>query len=68
MDKGFIIWRVKRNVPIIVGYLDYKKKEIGVKGVIDNLENINTVMHRINTMYEDVTAKYPENFSLDLKK
>lgn len=67
-NKGFYYMACKANVPIIVGYLDYKKKEIGVKGVIDNLENINTVMHRINTMYENVTAKYPENFSLDFKK
>ena len=56
---------LKANVPIIVGYMDYKKKEIGIKGVIDNLENINAVMHQINSMYKNVTAKYPENFSLE---
>ncbi len=66
-DKGFyyMAWRAK--VPIIVGYLDYQKKEIGIKGIIDNLENLNTVMLQINTMYKGVTAKYPENFSLELK-
>jgi 1-acyl-sn-glycerol-3-phosphate acyltransferase len=66
-NKGFYYMAWKAKVPIIVGYLDYRKKEIGIKGVIENLENINTVMHQINTMYKDVTAKYPENFSLDLK-
>lgn len=66
-DKGFyyMAWRAK--VPIIVGYLDYQKKEIGIKGIIDNLENLNTVMLQINTMYKGVTAKYPENFSLEFK-
>ena len=58
-------WKAK--VPIVVGYIDYQKKEIGIKGVIDNPDDINTVMHQINTMYKDVTGKYPKKFSLDLK-
>jgi 1-acyl-sn-glycerol-3-phosphate acyltransferase len=65
--KGYYYMALKAGVPIVVGYLDYKKKEIGVKGVIDNLENLNTVMYQVNTMYKDVTAKYPENFSLEFK-
>jgi len=66
-NKGFYYMALKANVPIIVGYIDYKKKEIGIKGVIDNLENINAVMHQINSMYKDVTAKYPEKFHLNKK-
>ena len=66
-NKGFYYIADKTKVPIVVIYLDYQKKEIGMKGVIDNLENINTVMQQINTMYNDVTAKYPEKFSLELK-
>jgi len=65
-DKGFYYMACRAKVPIIVGYLDYQKKEIGIKGVIDNPENTNTVMLQINTMYKGVTAKYPKNFSLDL--
>ena len=57
----------KANVPIVVGYLDYKKKEIGIKGVIDNLINIREVKKEIAELYSDVTAKYPEKFSLELK-
>jgi hypothetical protein len=67
-DKGFYYMAWKAKVPILVGYLDYQKKEIGIKGVIDNLENINTVMSQINTMYKDVTAKYPENFSIETNR
>lgn len=66
-DKGFYYMALKAKVPIIVGYLDYQKKEIGIKGIIDDLENLNTVMLQINTMYKGVAAKYPENFSLELK-
>lgn len=67
-NKGFYYMAYKSNVPIVVGYLDYQKKEIGVKGVIDNLENLIVVMNQINTMYMGVTAKYPENFSIELAK
>lgn len=65
-NKGFYYMALKANVPIVVGYMDYEKKEIGIKGVIDNLQNINAVMQQIHTMYKGVTAKYPENFSLEL--
>jgi 1-acyl-sn-glycerol-3-phosphate acyltransferase len=66
-NKWFYYIANKTKVPIVVVYLDYKKKKIGIKGVIDEHENIRNVMDQINTMYKDVTAKYPDNFSLDLK-
>jgi len=65
-NKGFFFMASKANVPVIVGYIDYKKKEIGVKGVLKNLESVNTTMQRISLMYKNVSAKYPENFSLEL--
>ncbi len=67
-NKGFYYMAWKAKVPILVGYIDYQKKEVGIKGVINNLENINDVMNQINTMYKDVVAKYPEKFSLEIKK
>jgi len=65
-DKGFYYMAWKAKVPILIGYLDYGMKEIGIKGVIDNLDDLNVVMRQINTMYQNVQAKYPENFSIDL--
>ena len=65
-NKGFYSMALRTNVPIIVGYIDYSKKEIGIKGIIDEIKDIDTVMQQINQMYKDVTAKYPERFSLDL--
>jgi len=65
--RGYYYIAEKANVPIVVGYLDYKKKEIGIKGVIYNLENIGDIKKEIAELYFDVTAKYPENFSLELK-
>ena len=55
----------KANVPIVVGYIDYKKKELGIKGVITENNNINTTITEINKMYKDVNAKYQGNFATD---
>lgn len=57
----------RANVPIIVGYIDYRKKEIGIKKVICNPTDISIVRKEIAELYYDVTAKYPENFSHELK-
>jgi len=63
--KGFYYMAKNANVPIIVGYIDYKKKEIGVKGIISEINDLKEIMSIINNMYNDVSAKYPKNFALD---
>jgi 1-acyl-sn-glycerol-3-phosphate acyltransferase len=65
--KGYYYMAVRANVPIVVGFIDYKRKEIGVKGVIDNLNSIEAVRREVAELYSDVLAKYPEKFSLELK-
>lgn len=63
--KGFYYMAQRADVPIVVGFVDFKKKEVGIKGVIYDIKNINSVMQQINKMYKDVTGKYPNNFALD---
>jgi hypothetical protein len=63
-DKGFYYMASRANVPIIVASIDYKKKEIEIKGIIDSQQDINLMMQQINNMYKNVTAKYPEKFQL----
>ena len=63
--KGFYYMANRADVPIIVGYIDYKKKEIGVKGVIQDTTDMKETITEISRMYENVNAKYPENFILD---
>ncbi len=65
--KGFYHIANRANVPIAVGYIDYKKKEIGIKGVIRNINSVKQTMTEISKMYENVNAKYPENFATDNK-
>lgn len=65
--KGYYYMANRANVPIIVGYIDYRKKEIGIKKVICNPTDISIVRKEIAELYSDVCAKYPENFSPELK-
>ncbi|MBW6492352.1 MAG: 1-acyl-sn-glycerol-3-phosphate acyltransferase [Lentimicrobium sp.] len=65
--KGYYYMAERANVPIVVGSIDYKRKEIGVKGVIDNLNSIEAVRREVAELYSDVSPKYPENFSLEIK-
>ena len=55
----------KAKVPIVVGYMDYTKKEIGIKGIVEVIESFNDTMLKISDMYKDVKGKNPENFALD---
>ena len=63
--KGFYYMAKRANVPIVVGYIDYKKKEIGIKGVIKEISSVTDTMNGISDYYKDVNAKYPEYFTLD---
>ncbi len=63
--KGFFYMAKQANVPIIVGYIDYKKKEMGVKGIITEPNDLEKTMVEIGNMYKDVNAKYPEFFAID---
>ena len=63
--KGFYYMATKAKVPIVVGYMDYTKKEIGIKGIVEVIESFNDTMLKISDMYKDVKGKNPENFALD---
>ena len=62
---GFYHTALKAEVPLCFGYLDYKKKEAGIGGVIYPTGNIAEDMKEINKFYEKIHAKFPEKFSLD---
>ena len=64
-EKGFYYISKRTNVPIVVSYLDYKKKEVGIKEVIRDTSDIKKTMKVINKMYKNLNPKYPENFTLD---
>ena len=63
--KGFYYIAKKAEVPIVLGFMDYDKKECGIKGVITNTDDMKETITEIGRIYKEVGAKHPENFSLD---
>ncbi len=63
-NKGFYYMALKARVPIVVSYLDYEKKEMGVKKIIYDISDFKSVMKQINTIYKDVKGKNPKQFAL----
>lgn len=62
---GFYHIALKANVPIAVGYLDYKKKEAGIADVFMPTGDLEKDMRRLVKAYSDKTPKYPATFMLD---
>ena len=65
--KGFYYIAKNANVPIVTSFVDYKKKEVGIKETINDTNNINKTMKEINNIYKDIQGKFPENFTVDKK-
>ncbi|MCK5536255.1 MAG: 1-acyl-sn-glycerol-3-phosphate acyltransferase [Bacteroidales bacterium] len=63
--KGFYHIAHEAGIPIVVVGLDFKLKEMQIKGVIDSSQDLLTVMKQVNAHYEGINAKYPERFALD---
>ena len=57
---GFYYTAVQAGVPIVLGYLDYKKKHAGIGPTIYPSGNIQEDMYKILNFYAGLTPKYPE--------
>ena len=58
--SGFYHMALAANVPLILGYLDYKRKAGGCGPVIHLTGDIPADMERIRSFYEDVEGAHPE--------
>ncbi len=63
--KGFYHIAIKANVPIVLGYIDYQKKELGVSKIIHPSDDMQADLEIIRKFYENITAKFPENYNKD---
>lgn len=63
--KGFIQIATMANVPIVLGYVDYKKKEFGLFNIYHPTGDMDADIAAIRKFYLTVNAKYPENFYID---
>ncbi|WP_370589821.1 lysophospholipid acyltransferase family protein [Rufibacter sp. LB8] len=57
--KGFYYTAVGANVPILLGYLDYAKKEAGVGPLIQPTGDFDADMKKILDFYRTVTPRFP---------
>lgn len=63
---GFYQVALKAGVPILLGYVDYAKKEAGIGIVIHpSPDGFEKDMRIVMEFYRKTMPKYPENFSLD---
>lgn len=63
---GFYHIAVGANVPVALGYLDYKKKEAGVGKVVYPSGDMKKDMQEIMAFYKTIPPLKPENFSIDM--
>lgn len=57
---GFYHIALGANVPVVIGYLDYKKKEAGIGPVIHPDGNMQSQIEEMMAFGRTVTPKYPE--------
>ena len=60
---GFYTIATKANVPIVCGYLDYKKKETGVGPIIYPSGDAEKDFEKIMEFYRTVDPRFPEKFN-----
>lgn len=59
---GFYYIALKAKVPIELAYIDYKKKEVGIKEVFTPTGDELADMKHIREYYKDVSARFPKKF------
>lgn len=57
--SGFYHMARQANVPIICGFLDYRRKEGGIRDVVVLTGDVNADMDRIRSVYDGIEACYP---------
>lgn len=61
---GFYNIAKKANVPILLTYMDYKKKEVGIDKIFIPTENEEEDIRQIKLYFKNITAKHPEGFTI----
>jgi len=63
--KGFYHIAERANVPVILGFVDYAKKEGGIGPVVyPKMGNYEEDLKYIQDFYRDKTARFPEKYNL----
>jgi len=62
--RGFYQIALQANIPLLLGYLDYNKKEAGFGRLFEPTGNYEQDLSEIEAFYKTKTALYPEKFNL----
>ena len=57
---GFYYIALQVNVPIILGYLDYKRKVVGIGPTFYPTDNVDADIETIKNFYKPIQGKHPE--------
>ena len=63
--KGFYVIAEGAKLPIVLGFIDYKKKRCGIEKYIYPTGDYEKDLAMIWDYYKDIKAKHPEGFNLD---
>ena len=63
--SGFYWMACKGQVPIVIGFIDYRTKQVGLCGIFYPTGDIDADMPKIQAFYRGKTARYPQLFTLD---
>jgi len=63
---GFYHIAKNANVPLLLGYLDYKNKIAGINKIMHLSGNFDTDMQEIEDYYKKYTAKFPELYNTSI--
>ena len=58
--KGFYYLAIKADVPIFLGYIDYKHKTGGIKKKFVPTGDVNKDLEEIKAFYKDYSGKFPD--------
>ena len=61
---GFYYIALNAGVPIALAYIDYSKKEIGVKKIFHPTGDAKEDIEKIKNYYKDIRAKHPKRFAI----
>lgn len=64
---GFYYIALKAEVPIVLAYLDYGKKEIGLTRIFYPTGNEEADLKEIKAFYWDKRGRFPERFAIELR-
>lgn len=62
---GFLRIATQANVPIVLGVLDYKNKQILIEQEFTPTGDVEADLRRVKDFYRGYTGKFPEKFSTD---